>query len=48
MPVLLGTDVAKLHQLSGESTAYLQIKVCMMVVTHNYADYAAITGEYQY
>ena len=36
MPVLLGTDVAVLHQLPGESTAYPQIKYCIMhmVVTH--------------
>ena len=36
MPVLLGTDVAVLHQFLGESTTYPQIKYCMMhmVVTH--------------
>ena len=34
MSVLLDTDVAELHQLHGESTAYPQIKDCMMVVNH--------------
>ena len=33
MPVLSGTDVAELHLLLGESTAYPHIKDCMMVVT---------------
>ena len=27
MPVLLGTDVAELHQLLGKSTAYPQMKI---------------------
>ena len=33
VPVLLGTDVAELCQLLGESIAHPQIKDCMMVVT---------------
>ena len=37
VPVLLGTYVAELHQLLDESTAYPQIKDCMMVVTHTQA-----------
>ena len=33
VPVLLGIDLAELHQLLGKSTTYPQIKDCMMVVT---------------
>lgn len=31
LPVLLGTDVAELHQLLSESTAYPQVQDCMMI-----------------
>ena len=37
VPVLLGIGGAELHQLLGESTAYPQIKECMMLVTHTQA-----------
>ena len=33
MPVLLGADVAELHQLLGESLTHTPIEDCMMAVT---------------
>ena len=33
VPVLLGTDVAELHQLLGESLTHTPVEDCMMVVT---------------
>ena len=37
VPVLLGTDVAKLHWLLGESLTHIPVEDCMMVVTHTQA-----------
>ena len=37
VPVLLGTDVAELHQLLGESLTHTPVEDCMMVVTHTQA-----------
>ena len=37
VPVLLGTDVAELHQLLGESLTHTPVEDCMMVVTRTQA-----------
>ena len=37
VPVLLGTNVAELHQLLGESLTHTPVENCMMMVTHTQA-----------
>ena len=37
VPVLLGTGVAELHWLLGESLTHTPVENCMMVVTHTQA-----------